>query len=33
MNDNSSCNDGIQVTIFALGVIAGAIIYMVIRYS
>lgn len=33
MNDNSSRKGAIQVTILALGVTAGAIIYMVMRYS
>jgi hypothetical protein len=33
MNDNASRKDAIKVAILALGVTAGAIIYMVLRYS
>ncbi len=33
MSDKTSRKDAITVTILALGVTAGAIIYMVIRYS
>lgn len=33
MNDNASRKDAIIVTILALGVTTGAIIYMVLGYS